>query len=107
MIQGLRATSSTIQSILTGTTSISSGSTVSTSTHVDFDITVTGANVGAHVFLVPQDNIDNAVGGTGSKITWSAWVSATNTVTVKITCAAYCGSAYTVSGTWRYLVVNF
>merc|ERR1712072_89909 len=106
MIGGFKSTTSTISAIMKGTTTISTGTTIAQNRHADFDINVPGAVVGAQVYLTHEDS-DAAVGQSGSKITWNAWVSADNTVTVRLVCAQYCGSQYTVAGTWSYLVVNF
>merc|ERR1712146_743860 len=74
---GFKASTSTVSAILKGTTTISSGSTIGHQRHADFDISVPGATVGAQVYLTPEDN-DSAVGQSGSKITWNAWVSSAN-----------------------------
>jgi hypothetical protein len=65
----------------------------------DVDVTIAGAQVGDSVVIAPRD----AAAETG--IMWNAWVSAANTVTIRMTNAS--GSTLTGStSNWDYLLIS-
>jgi hypothetical protein len=89
--------SATLSKVLTGTASLDFDLTALTTQ--DLTITVTGAAVGDCVVLgVPNGSVTTTV-------TYSAWVSATNTVTVRADTLAV--GENPASGTFRATVIQF
>jgi hypothetical protein len=65
----------------------------------DVDVTITGASLGDAIVIAPRD----AAAETG--LMWNAWVSAANTVTIRMTNAS--GSTLTGStSNWDYLLIS-
>lgn len=65
----------------------------------DVDVTISGAKVGDSIVIAPRD----AAAETG--LMWNAWVSATDTVTIRMTNAS--GSSLTGStSNWDYLLIS-
>jgi hypothetical protein len=91
-------TGATVSDILTATATLDFPSIASNS-YSDLTITVTGAVTGSSVHL-------GAPSGFEANLTFCGWVSATNTVTVRIHNGSG-GAINPASATWRATVFNF
>lgn len=65
----------------------------------DVDVTIAGAQVGDIVNIAPRDAAAEA------GLMWNAWVSAANTVTIRMTNAS-AGSLTGSTSNWDYLVIS-
>lgn len=87
--------------VLAGTVSVTVG-TVAAEAAADVDVTVTGAQLGDLVQIAPRDAAMEA------SLIYNAWVSAANTVTIRMTnINAAAGAALSGStSNWDYIVMS-
>lgn len=96
---GQKGTAADLTLILKGTVSVTVAA-LAAAAEADVDVTVTGAQLGDNVVISPAAD---ATAETG--LMWNAWVSATDTVTIRMTNAS--GSGLTGStADWAYTVIS-
>lgn len=66
----------------------------------DVNVTIAGAQVGDSIVIAPRD----AAAETG--LMWSAWVSAANTVTIRMTNANAAAALTGSTSNWDYLLIS-
>lgn len=85
--------------ILKGTATPTIGTVVANTT-ATFNVTVTGAATGDVAFANPETT------NPGTNLVWTAWVSATNTVQVRVANPT-AADVVSVNVTWAAVVVSF
>jgi hypothetical protein len=89
----------TITKILKGTVAIDIAS-LAAAAEADTEVTIAGAATGDVVIMCPP-----AAGLTAGMVLGGAWVSAANTVQIRIANAS-AGTVDEASGTWSYLIIK-